>query len=162
MLRFLVPGRDQKQQYEFRDSGGHRFFKRDGDHYTLADVRSEARKAQKKFLASLFENKPIVPKHQSPKAIGDGFGSLIDDMDRRFFDDFRDFANVVNAWLAAEHVGSSWRLQELPETELRLVFVGEPVFGRRYAVYHNQVRLGTMEVAPSFRYSRENPESVQT
>src|SRR5262249_39591104 len=46
-----------------------------------------------------------------------------------------------NWWLADEHVRSRWRLQELPETELRLhgVFDYGPTFGRSYAVFYNQV-----------------------
>ena len=78
-----------------------------------------------------------------------------------FFADFADFANVVNWWLADEHVGSRWRLQELPETELSLhgVFDYGPTFGRSYAVFYNQVRLGALEVEP-FSYSADDPRVI--
>ena len=100
-------------------------------------------KIKKKFRKQLYDTKPITPKHQPPKTIGGEFASLVREQHRAFFADFADFANVVNWWLADEHVGSRWRLQELPETELRLhgVFDYGPTFGRSYAVFYNQARL---------------------
>src|SRR5262249_43822760 len=76
--------------------------------------------------------------------------------------DFADFANVVNWRLADEDVRSPWRLQELPETELRLhgVFDYGPTFGRSYAVFYNQVRLGALEVEPGFRYRAHDPRAI--
>jgi hypothetical protein len=127
---------------------------------TITLWRQAARKPpkpKKKFITALLHSEPIAPKHQPPKAIGEGFSSLVTEEDRLFFGDFADFAAVVNWWLADEHVGGPWRLQELPETELKLNFSDTPDFGRRYAIFHNQVRLGTLEVSPAFRYSAEKP-----
>jgi hypothetical protein len=127
---------------------------------TITLWRAAARKPpkpKKKFIAALLYSKPIVPKHQSPKTIGEKVPSLVREEDRLFFDDFADFAAVVNWWLADDHVGGPWRLQELPDTELKLDFSDMPDFGRRYAIFHNQVRLGTLEVSPDFRYSSEKP-----
>ncbi|SRR6266566_1920617 len=55
-----------------------------------------------------------------------------------------------------------WRLQELPETELRLhgVFDYGPTFGRSYAVFYNQVRLGALEVEPRSSYSADDPRVI--
>jgi hypothetical protein len=118
-------------------------------------------KIKKKFRKQLYDTKPITPKHQPPKAIGGKFESCVSEEDRVFFADFADFANVVNWWLADEDFGSRWRLQELPETELRLhgVFDSGPTFGRSYAVFYNQVRLGALEVHP-FLYSTEQPRVI--
>jgi hypothetical protein len=116
-------------------------------------------KIKKKFRKQLYDTKPITPKHRPPKAIGGRFESCVRKEHRVFFADFADFANVVNWSLADEHVQSRWRLQELSETELRLhgVFDYGPTFGRSYAVFYNQVRLGTLEVEPRFRYSADDP-----
>ena|SRR5215831_9398203 len=117
-------------------------------------------KIKKKFRRQLYDTKPITPQHRPPKAIGGKFESLVSEEDRVFFADFADFANVVNWWLADE--AGRWRLQELPETELRLPMVfsgyepGGPTFGRSYAVFYNQVRLGALEVKPH-RYSADDP-----
>jgi hypothetical protein len=118
-------------------------------------------KLKKKFLKQLLDSDPITPKHQPPKAIGGKFDSLVSKEDRVFFADFTDFAAVVNWWLADEYVGSRWRLQELPETELSLhgVFDHGPTFGRSYAVFYNRVRIGELELHP-FRYSTERPKLV--
>ena len=123
--------------------------------------RSE--KIRKKFRKQLYDTEPITPKHRPPKAIGGKFESLVSKEDRVFFADFADFANVVNWWLADR---SRWRLQELPETELRLpmVFSGYepqgPTFGRSYAVFYNQARLGALEVKPHFSYSADDPRVI--
>ncbi len=67
---------------------------------------------------------------------------------------------MVNWWLADEYVGGPWRLQELPETELKLNYGADsPDFGRRYQIFHNQICLGTLEISPSLLddYSNELP-----
>jgi hypothetical protein len=115
-------------------------------------------KPKKQFIAALLHSKPIVPKHRRPEASGDGFSSLVSDNDRQFFRDFDDFADVVNWWFGDEHVGTGWRLQELPETERKHSLSDAPQFGRRYDVFYNQVRLGTLEVSPSVGYDAKNPD----
>jgi hypothetical protein len=112
-------------------------------------------KPKKKFITALLHSEPIAPKHQPPKTIGDQFPSLVTEQDRLFFGDFADFADVVNWWLSDD--GGRWRLQELPETELELDFSDTPNFGRRYTIFYNQVRLGILEVSPSFEYSTDKP-----
>jgi hypothetical protein len=125
----------------------------------LSDVaRRQQPNFKKKFIKRLLQSEPITPKHQPPKTIGDGFESLVSKEGRLFFHDFVDFAAVVNWWLADEYVGSRWRLQELPKTELTLheVFDYGPTFGRSYAVFYNQVQIGELEVEPH-QYSAERP-----
>jgi hypothetical protein len=123
---------------------------------------TRAPKLKKKFLKRLLHSEPITPKHQPAKTIGGQFGSHVSEEVRAFFADFADFANVVNWWLADEHVDSRWRLQELPETELSLhgVFDCGPIFGRSYAVFYNQVRVGELEVTPLFKYNPDRPELI--
>jgi hypothetical protein len=118
-------------------------------------------KLKKKFLNRLWRSKPITPKHQSPPPLkqdawGVGPGVL------QFFSDFKDFANVVNEWLGDADIhppeGGPWRLQELPKTELLKLSGGSgPTYGRCYAVFHNQIRLGEIEIRPDRKYSSDNP-----
>jgi hypothetical protein len=54
-------------------------------------------------------------------------------------------------------VGGPWRLQELPDTHLKLRFSDSPSFGRSYAIFYNQVRLGALEISPGFRDSTQHP-----
>jgi hypothetical protein len=62
------------------------------------------------------------------------------------------------ALLAAVHQDGPWRLQELPKSELlKLGPHDSPSYGRRYAVFHNQVRLGEIEIQPHWDYSTQNP-----
>jgi hypothetical protein len=114
-------------------------------------------KLRKKFITVLMSSKPIVPKHQSPKSMGGQLENtfLVTQEDRLFFTDFVDFGAVVNWWLGDEDVGGPWRLQELPNTELSIGFSDTPRFGRRYDIFYNQVRLGTLEIYPGSPYSAE-------
>jgi len=61
--------------------------------------------------------------------------------------------------LAAPHVGGPWRLQELPDAELSLDVSDSPTHGRRYAIFHNQERVGTLEVSDFF-YRTEAPRVI--
>ena len=51
-----------------------------------------------------------------------------------------------------------WRIQELPEAELKLHRNDDPSFGRRYQVFHRQICVGTLEVSPWLDYSSEQPD----
>jgi hypothetical protein len=110
-------------------------------------------KQKEKFLRSLLHSTPIEPKHNGPKHIGGEFESLTDDDDRRFFNDFAAFGNVVNGWLSDAQFGVPWRLQELPETELRLAISDSPKFGRRYQIFYNQEQIGELEVSAGYPYT---------
>jgi hypothetical protein len=117
-------------------------------------------KLKKKFLKRLFESKPITPKHEQPPPLKKGYA--VGNEELQFFSDFGHFANVVNWWLADPHVGGPWRLQELPKVDLSLHgnFDYGPVYGRSYAIFHNQQRLGTLEISPSLNYSAESPQVI--
>jgi hypothetical protein len=99
----------------------------------------------------LWESKPITPKHEPPPPLKKDTWNVGNE-ELLFFSDFEDFANVVNWWLADPDIyphGNPWRLQELPKSELSKLWTGEgPTYGRSYAVFHNQVRLGEIEVKP--------------
>jgi hypothetical protein len=122
-------------------------------------------KLKKKFLKRLFESKPITPKHQPPPLKVDTpgvFGKEKKTELMQFFSDFAEFANVVNWWLADPYVGSPWRLQELPEVDMSLHgnFDSGPIYGRSYEIFHNQERLGTLEISPGSQYSAESPKVI--
>lgn len=114
---------------------------------------------KKKFLRTLMHSKPITPKHEPPKVAGGQFKSVADDDDRRFFSDFAEFADVANWWLADDTVGTHWRLQELPDGDLSLNVDSSygPTLGRCYDIFHNQVRLGRLEIQPGDEYSAATP-----
>jgi hypothetical protein len=49
-------------------------------------------------------------------------------------------------------------LQELPTWELPARFIQKPrAYGRRYAVFHRQVRVGEIELEPDWTYTTQNP-----
>ena len=109
----------------------------------------------KKVLRALFHSKPLVPRYEQvrlPQHLTDG--------ERRFFADFEEFAAVVNWWFSDEHVNAPWRLQELP-ADGHLGLSEEPCYGRSYAVSHNQVRLGTLELKHGYNYG-PNEQRVWT
>jgi len=118
-------------------------------------------KLKKKFINDLLHSQPIVPEHQPPSAIGERSASLVTEEDKRFFEDFREFAGVVNWWLTDKYVATRWRLQEMPDTEQKLGSISDlPDFARRFAIFYNQVRLGTLEISPGYHYGAETPNVV--
>jgi hypothetical protein len=131
---------------------------------TITLWQSAARRPEtlkKKFLKCVFDSKPITPKHQPPPPLKKGYAVGKEKL--QFFSDFEDFANVVNWYLASPYSdGGPWRLQELPEADLSLHgnFDSGPVYGRNYAIFHNQQRLGILEISDGFQYSAENPDVI--
>src|SRR5262249_38545282 len=117
-------------------------------------------KLKKKFRNRLWKGKPITPKHEPPPPLkADSYGVGKEEL--QFFSDFEEFAEVVNSWLASQYAyahSNSWRLQELPKSELGLwASHAGPTYGRTYAVFHNQIRIGEMEIKPDRNYSTESP-----
>jgi hypothetical protein len=113
----------------------------------------------KKAEKALWRSDPIVPKHTPPKAAGASVPSLVDDEDRRFFEEFKEFADVVNWWLSDEFINSSFRLQDLPDDDMSLNVSYDygPIFGRRFALYFNQMDIGRLEIYPSTGYATDHP-----
>ena len=116
-----------------------------------------------RFLKKLF-SEPITPEHESPNeppiVAGDGLHARCRDMERHFFADFAEFADIVNRWFAAY---SPWRLKQLPDDDVRLNvdFSSGPIFGRCYAIFHNQVELGRLEIQPQLpTYDTATPEVI--
>jgi hypothetical protein len=124
--------------------------------------RSAARRPEirrKMFLNDLWRSEPITPKHTPPQPLEAGSWGVGEE-ELQFFADFEDFANVVNRWLADEDIDlhNPWRLQELPDADL-LELGGDdgPTYGRSYAVFHNQIRIGKIEIRPHSKYTTQNP-----
>jgi hypothetical protein len=107
-------------------------------------------KIKKKFRDRLWLGKPITPKHESPPPLKTGMIRKPEQFNR----DFEDFANVIN-WHLVDY--SPWRVQELPTLELSKLAAAHPAYGRHYAVFHNQARVGEIEVEPHSLYSTEAP-----
>ena len=126
----------------------------------MATKASRPAGLNKKAAKALWHSDPIVPRHDPPKVVGGKLPSLVDDADRKFFDDFKEFADVVNWWLADKYVASRFRLQDLPDGHVRLNigYDSGPVAGRCLAVYYNQTRIGRLEIHPSFpEYTTQTP-----
>jgi hypothetical protein len=126
----------------------------------MATKASRPAGLNKKAAKALWHSDPIVPRHDPPKVVGGNFPSLVRDRDRTFFDDFKEFADVVNWMLADEYVPGRFRLQELPDGDvsLNVDFDSGPVYGRCFAVYYNQTRVGRLEIHPGYDYTAETPQ----
>jgi hypothetical protein len=115
----------------------------------------QAEKPKKKFRDRLWWDKPITPKHEPPPAPLDEAGMVMGVRNpKQFSGDFEDFANVINWHLVGY---APWRVQELPTFELSKLARSSPAYGRRYAVFHNQARVGEIELKPDNLYSTETP-----
>jgi hypothetical protein len=94
---------------------------------------------------------PIEPKHANPKLRG----RRIPDSLRRFFADFGRFGVIINNWPPIKD--GPWRLQERKDTRLRTFNDDSPKQGRRYDVFYNQQRLGSVEITDTAGYTTEAP-----
>jgi hypothetical protein len=98
--------------------------------------------AHQQLLDGLFEGGPIEPAHDAPAAF-EGIDFFIDDWDRKFFAEFDLFGRCVNMCFADD----PWRIQELRDSEIACY--EDPKYGRRYSVFYNRARLGTLEIHAS-------------
>ncbi len=96
---------------------------------------------------------PIEPKHANPKL--KRWGWRVSDSLRRFFADFDRFGVIANGWASIKN--SPWRLKELKDTKLRTFDNDTPKQGRRYDVFYNQRRVGSLEMADTSGYTTEEP-----
>jgi hypothetical protein len=117
----------------------------------LASKTTNRPKLKKWAATALWDSAPIVPRHDPPKAAGGKYPALVNDVDRLFFADFKDFADVVNWWLAEKFTKSRFRLQDLPDGDLSLNvdFSSGPTLGRSFAIYYNQTRVAGSKFARS-------------
>ena len=100
-------------------------------------------KPNKKFWSKLQSDPPITPQHARPRTT-----KAWDDSDKRFFEEFRYFGDVLNWWCSDEHVGNGWRVQERDDTYLSInpATWHDPLFGRCYELYCGSVRVGKLEI----------------
>ena len=69
-----------------------------------------------------------------------------EDYDFECFNSFRHFANLINH----REGRGPFRLQELADTEIRGgPGQDSPAYGRRYEIYDNRCKLGTLEISAS-------------
>jgi hypothetical protein len=130
----------------------------------VAGKSSGRPKLNKKATTALWRSEPIIPKHRPPKIAGGEYSGLAGDVDRRFFADFKDFADVVNWWLADEFTASRFRLEDLPagDISLNVDYSSGPTLGRSFAIYYNQTRIGGLEISPGHKYRTDLPEVYTT
>jgi terminase small subunit-like protein len=91
--------RSGERDNELRRLGHHRGAERPRDVSLWRKVATKSNVGptlNKKVAAALWRSEPIAPKHNPPKAAGGKFLSLARDVDRQFFADFKEFADVVN------------------------------------------------------------------
>jgi hypothetical protein len=91
--------------------------------------------------AEIEEGKRHKPKHEQPTSLIDGgaVSSFINAAHEVLFDDFRWFGALLN-----QHVAEAWAIEELNDTSVR--GLDGPEVGRRYRVYYNSCKMGTIQV----------------
>lgn len=105
---------------------------------------------RRNFRRAIESGEPITPKHASPVDLKEGWG--ISGEDLQFFEDFDFFGDALNRVLEDE----PWRVQETSETEISGVH-DTPLYGRRYEIFYNQHKLGTLQVYAEPSYSASEP-----
>jgi hypothetical protein len=108
---------------------------------------------KRKFRNLLRSGTPITPRHEPPPELGDAWG--VTDADKRFFADFESFADILNNSFA--RLQDPWRLQELPDAEIRGGGRDSPQHGRRYLVFYNQIRVGNLNIYAHHLYAAHDP-----
>jgi hypothetical protein len=90
-------------------------------------------------LEKLIWAEPIEPVHQRPviQTENPPWG-----YDPSFFALTDDYVDQTNELLSYE---TKWRLLEVAETDLKLVYFESPLHGRRYKVFHAHQAVGTLE-----------------
>jgi hypothetical protein len=91
--------------------------------------------------AAIEDGERHKPRHQQPKSLIDGGAveSFITAAHEVLFEDFRWFGAALN-----QHVSEAWAIEELNDTDVR--GIEAPEVGRRYQVYYNACKMGTMQV----------------
>jgi hypothetical protein len=116
----------------------------------------------KKAAKLLWRSDPISPRHNPPNIDVSKFSGIHARSEREFFLDFKEFADVVNSWLADDFgrnvTPSRFRLQDEPQAEVgRIVSTAGPTRGRCFQVFYNQYPIGRIEIQPWIDYTTETP-----
>jgi hypothetical protein len=118
--------------------------------------RPTFKQLNKKFRKALWESNPVEPKHDKPKF--EPFRNVVAEWEAKFFYDFADFADVMNWYLADDAISSPWRLQELPYTDVSRAGDDGPTPGRAWAVFHNQMEVGKLEIHGGVFYGKDESD----
>jgi hypothetical protein len=123
--------------------------------YGYLELKRKAEEAEReaKQEDNILSGTPIEPKHANPKLKRWGWG--IPNSLRRFFADFDRFGVIANGWAPVKD--SPWRLQELKDTRLRTFNNDCAEHGRRYDLFYNQQRVGSLEIGVTPDYTTEEP-----
>lgn len=92
-------------------------------------------------IIALLEGERHKPQHKQPESLESGGAvvSFITPEHRVIFEDFRWFAAVLNM-----HLADPWAIEELDDTNIWNE--AGPEMGRKYAVWYNACKVGTMHV----------------
>jgi hypothetical protein len=90
----------------------------------LRQINRPAR-LNKKAAKMLWRSGPIVPQHKPPNVVVGKFTGIYARSHREFFLDFKEFADVVNRWLAKEFIASGFK----KGTQLMQLFPMYAMFG---------------------------------
>ncbi len=93
------------------------------------------------IIKQIEEGDRHLPEHQQPASLvaGGAIESWINSSHQILFEDFRWFAAVMN-----RHLADAWVIEELNDTSVR--GIDGPDIGRRYQVWYNACKMGTLQV----------------
>jgi hypothetical protein len=122
----------------------------------------------KKAAKLLWRSDPIVPKHDPPYFDVGQFKGMHARADMEFFTDFKEFAELMNWWLAniGKYVASRFRLQDLPDDRVDSQWWNDQkghwersgaTRGRRFRLYYNQYPVGLLQVYHDLGYTTGTP-----
>jgi hypothetical protein len=88
------------------------------------------------------EGERHVPQHKQPTELAKGGAkSYVSKADEIVFEDFKWFGTMLN-----REIAEPWAFEELEDTSLRELGVDSPEYGRRYQIYYNGRKMGTVQV----------------
>lgn len=88
------------------------------------------------------EGERHVPQHKQPTELAKGgVKSYVHKADEILFEDFRWFGTMLN-----REIAEPWAIEEMEDTSLRELGSEAPEYGRRYQVYYNSRKMGTVQV----------------
>jgi hypothetical protein len=88
------------------------------------------------------EGERHVPQHKQPKALAEnGVKSYVNKADEIVFEDFKWFGSMLN-----REIADAWAVEEMEDTEQRELGAEAPEYGRRYQIYYNSRKMGTLQV----------------
>jgi hypothetical protein len=92
------------------------------------------------------------PPPPDPKSWG------VTDEGLEFFHHHENFGRVLNEYFA--YIQSSWRLRELPDSDVGTLTSMGPVLGRQFEVLYGNGVVGHLALQPGWQYALDHPEVI--